>query len=625
MKSGSFMWRLLGVAIAVGLLGILACGTSEEATATPVPPTPTAPIIPPLIVPTPIPTPTAVPPGVTAVPRATATNTPVPAPGDQPVYGGTVAIGTAGTGTTGQDPVSQQAGYGWAGGLGYAGNVFPQIIRTSLKDRVTVEGDLAESWSVSADGTTYTFKWRDGVIDHDGNPLTAEDGAYQMFRFIERPNGLSSKRQGCFRAYIKDIEDDNGNLLMEPGVEATSPSEMVIRLKAPRSAFLACLVTAWTIITPDTYTRAIDEAGEYRDLDFTQGELAGAGPFKVVQQEADNLTKFERFDNFFREGLPYLDGYTVFSIPDANTRVAAFLAGQVDYLGLFGDAPTPRDTERIIGQLGEDAVGTPRVNANGWRGFPLNTNKPPFGPVGDPAADKLRWALQIGEDRNEFNQLVMDGIGHLATPYFIGWSWIYTPEEWNANFQGLDSTPAVKEADKAEARAIMEELGYTASNPLQVDFVCAIGNRRDCEVYDQQLEDINVQADLSLAPDYSSSDKAGRDGDFQIIQISKGLSFQDPDGYNVSTYLLWEEGGRNYSGWVNPEWRALMEEQFLINDQTERAVILRKMAKIFWEDANMIGTVRPGVIGLYRKTMQGWTPPITHTNNYSLEEVWLKE
>ena len=240
-------------------------------------------------------------------------------------------------------------------------------------------------------------------------------------------------------------------------------------------------MTAWTMITPDTYTRAIDESGTYRDLDFTQGELAGAGPFKVVQQEADNLTRFERYDNFFREGLPYLDGYTVFAIPDANTRVAAFLAEQVDYLGMFGDAPTALDTQGIVNQLGEDAVGTPIVNANGWRGFPLNANgwrgfplnatRPPFGPVGDPNADKLRRALQIAFDRNEFNQLVMDGIGQLSTPYFIGWNWIYTPEQWNTQYQGFDSTPSVKAADIAEAQGIMESLGYATSNPLVVGFI----------------------------------------------------------------------------------------------------------------------------------------------------------
>ena len=62
-----------------------------------------------------------------------------------------------------------------------------------------------------------------------------------------------------------------------------------------------------------------------------------------------------------------------------------------------------------------------------------------------------------------------------------------------------------------------------------------------------------------------------------------------------------------------------------INDQAERAVILRQMARIFWDDAHMIGMVRPGVIGLHRSTWQNWTPPIVHTDSYSLERVWLDD
>jgi len=139
------------------------------------------------------------------------------------------------------------------------------------------------------------------------------------------------------------------------------------------------------------------------------------------------------------------------------------------------------------------------------------------------------------------------------------------------------------------------------------------------------LERIWIEADLQLAPDYGSADQAGASGDFQIIQISKGLSFQDPDGYNVSTYLLKADGGRNYSGWINPEWKKLMDSQLTMNDQAERAKVLRKMARIFHDDATMIGMARPGVIGLYRATWQNWTPPIVHTDSYSLERVWLKK
>ena len=631
MHLGFSLRKLLGVIVSIGLLAVLACGPSEEEASPTTPDQPAAPTatptaalqVPQITVPTPTATPVPPAPGVTAAPQPTNTPTPVPE-GGGPVYGGTTAIGQDGVGDGHLDPAGNLAGYGW-GSLGLMGSTWSQLLRFSVADKQTVELDLAEAWSVDDDGTTYRFTIRDDVFDHEGNRFTAEDAAYQLYRYIERPNSLSSKRQGCLRQYVGDIEDDMGATVPVPGVEAVSDTELIVRTKSPAVAFVACFVSPWTGMMPDTYTKPIDESGTYRDIDFGAGEAVGTGPFVLTEVEAADRMTFERNSNYFMSEYPYLDGFQIFAIPDANTRVAAFLAGSVDYLGLFGDAPSPRDVERIVARLGEDAIKQPRVNANGWRGFPLNTQKPPFGPVGDPTADKLRTAIQWMADRNEFNQLAFNGTGHLSTPYFIGWDWIHTADEWLAQYKGLDSTPDVKARDLADAQDIMTELGYSESNPLEVQFVCAIGNRRDCEVFDQQLERIWINADLQLAPDWGSADNAGERGDFQIIQISKGLSFQDPDGYSVSTYLLWEEGGRNYSGWVNPEWRDLMNQQSFIRDQAERAEILRQMSRIFWDDAHMIGMVRPGVIGLHRSTWQNWTPPIVHTDSYSLERVWLSD
>ena len=632
MHLGLSLRKLLGVIVSIGLLAVLACGPSEEATPTPTTPdaptpTPTAALAVPTIITTPpTPTPTPVPPapGVTAAPQPTSTPTPVP-DDHETRYGGTTAIGVRGVGSPGHfDAVGGSAGYGWTG-LGFIGNVWGQVLRFSLADKQSIEVDLAESWSVDADGTTYRFQIRDNIYDHDGNRLTAEDAAYSLYRYIERPQGLSSKRQGCLRQYVKDVTDETGATLPEPGVEAVSDTELIVRTKDSVVAFVACFVSPWTSIMPDTYTKAIDESGEWRDVDFTRGEVIGTGPFILKVFEDNNRAELERNPNYFLPEYPYMDGYSVLAIPDPNTRTAAFMAGQVDYLGLFGDAPSPRDVERIVARLGEDAVKQPRVNANGWRGFPLNTMKPPFGPVGDPVADDLRTAIQWMADRNEFNKLAFNATGHLSTPYFIGWDWIHTEEEWLAQYKGLDSTPDVKARDLADAQALMQKHGYGPDNPLQVHFMCATGNRKDCEVFDQQLERIWIEADLEIAPDYASSDKAGQEGNFQVIQISKGLSFQDPDGYSVSTFLTWQEGGRNYSGHVNDEWRALMNQQSFIRDQAERAVIIRQMARIFWDDAHMIGMVRPGVIGLHRSTWQNWTPPIVHTDSYSLERVWLDD
>jgi ABC-type transport system substrate-binding protein len=112
-------------------------------------------------------------------------------------------------------------------------------------------------------------------------------------------------------------------------------------------------------------------------------------------------------------------------------------------------------------------------------------------------------------------------------------------------------------------------------------------------------------------------------GDFDLGLDSTALGFMDPDGFNTDIFLPWSESGRNFTGWENPRWRELFESQLNPLSQEERASILREMAQIWWNDALKIHSVRPGVISLYRSNIQGWTPPIVHTSNYTLEYVWL--
>ena len=143
----------LGVGLAMALLFVLACGPSEEDTPTPVPPTPT--IQPP-------------PPLVTATPTPSMQDTPTPPPGDQPQYGGSINISVTSQGSF--DPYHLDSQFRWTT-LGSVGNVWGQLLRVNPTDRVTIEGDLVESWTTSADGTEWVLQLRDGVTDHGGRAV----------------------------------------------------------------------------------------------------------------------------------------------------------------------------------------------------------------------------------------------------------------------------------------------------------------------------------------------------------------------------------------------------------------------------------------------------------------------
>ena len=608
--------------MAAGLLVLLliACGGAEEAT--PTPSAPSAPTATPTIFVPQVPAlPTATPtplPGVTAVPQATATPTSLPLPGEDPQYGGVLRFASSSFPTL--DPV-RRAGSNWTSS-GVNANFWGQLMRLG-PDRVTVEADLAETWTISPDGTEWKFKIRPGVIDHEGDPFTVEDAYWQMVRYMERPNGLSAHRQTCIRSYVKPIWDENNQPLPDGGAEVTGPDELTIRLIAPGAGFVACLTGGFTVFQPSKYLKAIDTdpSGETRDL--TSDEYVGTGPFKFDDMDVDNFFHLQRFDNYYREGLPYLDGLHFAVIPEQSTWEAAFSVGRIDFLGgSVGPATISVATmERMEQDMG-DGVTFPHVLAMGRKVFDVNMRRPPFGPAEEPNARKLRTALQLAVNRGEINNLVFDGVGHLATEYFVGWDWIYTQQEWLDLFPGYDSSPAVKAQSVAQAKQLMEEAGYGSDNRLSIRIITAPtgADSETAQIVARQLREIYIDAEVvGLAERTEPRNR----GDFDLHTDSIGAPFPDPDAFTASIHFLRGEGGRNDSGWINPQFVDLHHQQAILATNEERAPILREMAKIAHEDAWHVGWLRPTVLQGYRTFVKDYTPPPYHFINYPFEQVWL--
>lgn len=629
MSLGRYTKRLLGLTVGIGLLAILACGPSEEAdptatpTATPLPAMPTFSLEQPTATPVPAATPTPAP-GVTSVPAPADTPTPVPDLGPEPQYGGVVNLPI--TGVNRWDPYHGNTGFGW-GTLANVGNLFGQFIRPNLEDRVALEGDLAESWEVTDDGRTWILTMRDGVIDHDGNPFTVEDAYYSLYRVIERPNGVVANRWGCVREFLNPIVDDNMMAVENPGAEITGPRELTIRQPVAKGAFLACFLSGFGGIMPDTYAKVIDESADgYRDFEFERGEVVGTGPFKIVEGEMENFWRAERHDQYFREGRPYLDGYNLFAIPDASTRVANFRVGRIDAAEVFSTGFGLRDVLDLQSALGEGAA-FPIVAAPGFRGFELNVTKPPFGPLGDPTARKVRQAIQTLMDRGAMNTFCHDGIGFFSTPYFIG-DFVYTQQEWFDNMIGLDPDPMKKEEDLAKAKALMEEAGYSDSNRISTTLIHTTGGNDTCraDANVAALSDIYIDVTKDSIQGGSAAREKAKNQEFGLRQESKGASFVDPDAFTISIHQTFEKGGFTFGGWENPRWVELKDQELLLTDPAERTPILREMADILWnQDAAWIGMVRPGLLQGHRGNWRGWTPPLFHASNYSIENVWLAD
>ena len=630
MNLGLTTRRAVGMALGLSLLVVLACGSSDEpaAPAAPAAPTatPTAPaVFPTFTLPTATPVPAAPLPGVTVVAKPKPTATPKPAliPGEKPLYGGVTNLPM--TGTNRWDPLHGNQGFGW-GTIANIGNLFGQYIRANLTDRLTLEGDLAESWEIKDGGKTWVLKIRKGVLDHEGNEFTVEDAYYNAYRIIERPNGVRANRFGCFREFLSPItEGDNGAgaTIANPGAEITGPNELTLRLPVAKGAWVNCFASGWNSVTPSKYAKQIDAdtATGYRDFDFDKGEVVGTGPFKIVEGEMANYWKAERHSQYFRDGRPYMDGFNLFAIPDATTRIANFRVGRIDAAEVFSTGFKLRPVLDLQKAIGEEAA-FPIVAAPGFRGFELNVTKAPFGPQTDPTARKVRQAIQTRMDRGEMSKLCHDGIGFFSTPYFIGQSWVYTQEEWFENLIGLDPNTDKKKADVVAAQALMKSAGYGPDNRISTDILENDACRADLIV--EQLSDIYIDVTRNTIASSGVIRETAKKLEFGLRLESKGASFVDPAAFYISIHQTFEKGGFTFGGWDNPKWYELKEKELLLVDEKDRAPVLREMADILWnQDAGWIGMVRPGLLQGHRGTWRGWSPPLFHASNYSLENVWL--
>src|SRR5438132_740663 len=194
----------------------------------------------------------------------------------------------------------------------------------------------AESWQISPDGLLYTFKLRKDVVFHDGTAVDAAAVKFSIDRIMD-PATRSS-----MRTFYESVHS----------VETLDPHTVQIRLKQPY-AFLLHMLAAYRmgfVISSPTATQ------KYTVQDRQQGKpdaVVGCGPFKLVEWVKGSHLVMDRFDKYFEPGLPLLARVTVRVIKDPVTQLAAFKAGEVDFIPDF----SPDHLDTLKAQLAEAGYG----------------------------------------------------------------------------------------------------------------------------------------------------------------------------------------------------------------------------------------------------------------------------
>ncbi|MGH7306883.1 MAG: ABC transporter substrate-binding protein, partial [Candidatus Rokuibacteriota bacterium] len=292
-------------------------------------------------------------------------------------------------------------------------------------------GDAAESWQVSPDGLTYTFTLRKNALFHDGTPVDAAAVKFSIDRLMD-----PATKSGM-RSFYSSVHS----------VEVVNPRTVQIRLKQPYAFMLHMLAgyrTGLVLYSPTTTEKHTVD-------DRKQGKpdaVVGCGPFKLVEWVKGTHLVMERFDKYFIPGQPYLDRIQIRVIKDPVTQMAAFTAGEVDFIASFSPehvdsmkAQVPK-AQIMTGKETTPMMATMKVTIP-KDGKPMSPDRAPHPIFGDL---RVRKAIGcFGLDRQEIVKIAFKG---QATPW-VGMAPPGTLESVNLNH--------LCPYDQAKAKALLAE------------------------------------------------------------------------------------------------------------------------------------------------------------------------
>jgi peptide/nickel transport system substrate-binding protein len=295
-----------------------------------------------------------------------------------------------------------------------------------------IEGDLAESWTVSEDGRQYTMELRGHAFWHDGAPFTSDDVLFTWQRLFDPAT---------------DTTLDGNQALLE-SFRADGPHRFVFELRAADTGFLAAVTEIG--ILPAHLLRDADING-----DAFERNPVGTGPFRIVRQSPETQwseTLLARHDRFHL-GRPAFAEMLIRVIAHDDARADAIAAGAAD----LGQIKPPHvEPLRAAGRR------VYRMSTGAWRAMPLNTARPAL------ADRRVRQAIDLGIDRKAIVAAALGGYGEAGYSPIPPASWAFRPE---MNRPRHDPTAAERLLDAAGWRRAADGRRMRGGEPLTLEVI----------------------------------------------------------------------------------------------------------------------------------------------------------
>ena len=377
--------------------------------------------------------------------------------------------------------------------------------------------DAAESWQISPDGLLYTFKLKKNVLFHDGTRLDASVVKFNVDRIMD-PATRSS-----MRTFYEPVHS----------VEVLDPYTVQIRLRHSY-AFMMHMLAAYRMGLM-FYSPAATQKYTIEDRKAGKPEaVPGCGPFKLVEWVKGSHLVMDRFDKYFEPGLPYLDRVVIRVIRDPVTQMAAFKAGEIDFIAdLSADhvdtlrAQNPR-AQIMTGKETTPMVAMMKVTVPA-DGKPMSKDRGPH-----PIFNDIRVRKAVGcygIDRKGIDKIAFKG---QATP----WLGIIPP--------GTQDTVDVTHMcpyDPARAKALLADAGYGPQKPLTFELMTNTEKsvfHVIVTVIKEQMARIGVTTNIRLTDKVSWMNVATQDGPFDMyVEDLASLMTVDQNSFLSASTASW--------------------------------------------------------------------------------------
>lgn len=430
--------------------------------------------------------------------------------------------------------------------------------------------DLAERWSISQDGMTYSFflseaRW------HDGQPVTSADVKF-TFESILIP--YHARTGASLRNRIISIETPDSQTV-------------VFRLSAPYAPLLQQLDVTEAPILPAHVFRGSDPHSHPANF-----APIGSGPFRLVRYIRDDITELVRNSDYFKPGLPKIERLFFRVIPDARTALLAYQAGEIDVLRSIGgnDAQTlARRQDTVI-----EAVTSGPGGGNCMMTVVFNLDRLYL------ADRRVREAFALSINRARMVQDILFGRGRVAdAPIASGIGWAHAAGSLSSY-----------EYDPAKAAALLVEAGHTTRDRrLRLEIVHFPQFGRYADSMRQDLGRVGIDL-VSRPVDRAATVDAiymKRDFDTALISYCHGLDPEIGFRRTLASDAIGPVPFSNGSAYRNDEIDSLFAQAVATTDLEMRGEIYRSIQSIAARDLPYWWLVETESLSAFRSNLSGFT------------------